>query len=43
MIVAGKFTSFWVYLIAPVVGGVVAALVHNWALATRRITAIPVR
>lgn len=43
MIVAGKFTSFWVYLLAPVVGGIVAAVIHNWALTARRVVAIPVR
>lgn len=26
---SGTFTSFWVYLLAPVVGGVVAAVVYD--------------
>ncbi|MHB9037147.1 MAG: MIP/aquaporin family protein [Armatimonadota bacterium] len=29
MIVAGKFTAFWVYLIAPVVGGIIAAWFYD--------------
>lgn len=29
MIVAGKFTAFWVYLIAPVVGGIIAAFIYD--------------
>lgn len=29
MIVAGRFTDFWVYLVAPVVGGIVAALLYD--------------
>lgn len=33
MIVAGKFTSAWVYLIAPTLGGIVAALFYDRVLA----------
>lgn len=29
MIVAGRFTDFWIYLLAPVVGGIVAALLYD--------------
>ena len=29
MIVAGKLTSFWVYIVGPVIGGVVAAAAYN--------------
>jgi MIP family channel proteins len=29
MIASGSFTSFWVYLIAPVVGGIAAAVVYD--------------
>lgn len=29
MIVAGQFTALWVYLLAPVVGGVLAALLYD--------------
>lgn len=29
MIVAAKFTAFWVYLLAPLVGGAVAALIYG--------------
>lgn len=29
MIVAGKFTAWWIYLVAPTLGGVLAALVYS--------------
>ena len=29
MIVAGKFTGFWIYLIAPVLGGIIATLLYD--------------
>jgi glycerol uptake facilitator-like aquaporin len=29
MIVAGTFPSWWIYVIAPVVGGVLAAVVYD--------------
>lgn len=29
MIVAGQFTSGWVYVLGPIVGGVLAALLHD--------------
>lgn len=29
MIVAGKLTSFWVYIVGPLVGGAVAAVLYN--------------
>ncbi len=43
MIVAGKFTSWWIYLIAPIVGGIIAAGICTWTLALRRAEPIPVR
>ena len=33
MLVAGKLTAFWVYLVGPIVGGVLAALVYDRFLA----------
>ncbi|MCE5199050.1 MAG: MIP family channel protein [Armatimonadota bacterium] len=32
MIVAGKFTSLWVYIIGPIVGGVVAAMLYRYVI-----------
>jgi glycerol uptake facilitator-like aquaporin len=29
MIVAGKLTSFWVYIVGPLVGGVIAAFAYD--------------
>jgi glycerol uptake facilitator-like aquaporin len=29
MIVSGSFTDWWLYLVGPVVGGVVAAVVYD--------------
>ena len=29
MIVAGKLTSFWVYIVGPLIGGAAAALLYN--------------
>lgn len=29
MIVAGKFTSFWIYIVGPLIGGVLAALLYK--------------
>ena len=29
MIVAGKFTDWWIYLTAPLLGGVLAATLYN--------------
>jgi MIP family channel proteins len=29
MIVAGKLTAFWVYIVGPIVGGMLAALLYN--------------
>jgi MIP family channel proteins len=36
MIVAGKFTDWWVYLVAPIVGGVAAATVYDRFMRTGR-------
>ena len=33
MLVAGKFTGFWIYLVGPAVGGVMAALLYDRFLA----------
>jgi glycerol uptake facilitator-like aquaporin len=30
MIVAADFTGWWVYIVGPIVGGVVAALPYQW-------------
>jgi MIP family channel proteins len=35
MIVAGKLTSFWVYIVGPLIGGVAAALLYNVISVTR--------
>jgi MIP family channel proteins len=35
MIAAGKLTSFWVYIVAPVLGGVVAAVAYNFISVAR--------
>ena len=43
MIVAGKFTSWWVYLVAPAVGGIVAAAICTWTLVMRRAEPIAAR
>lgn len=34
MIVAGKLTAFWVYVIGPLLGGVAAALLYDRFVAT---------
>lgn len=34
--VSGTFTSFWVYLLAPTVGGIAAAVVYDRVTARRR-------
>jgi MIP family channel proteins len=39
-LVSGTFTSFWVYLFAPVVGGVAAALVYDRVIG-RAVTPVP--
>jgi glycerol uptake facilitator-like aquaporin len=33
MIMAGTFTSAWVYVVAPVVGGILAAWLYDHCLA----------
>lgn len=35
MIVAGKLTSFWVYIVGPIIGAVAAALLYNVISVTR--------
>jgi glycerol uptake facilitator-like aquaporin len=29
MIIAGQFTAVWVYIVGPIIGGVLAALVYD--------------
>jgi glycerol uptake facilitator-like aquaporin len=33
MIVAGNLTGWWIYLIAPIIGGILAALLYGGFLA----------